>query len=276
MFSLTLRLFTIILALVWTVSAVPITPELSPTVAYPVAKVGLAWANGDNPSLANFKTPQVSMLYTWSPTFPSNAAALGFHPVPMLWGEAQVTTFTQLVVKGYSDTVLGFNEPNEPGQSNLTPASAAALWQQYIQPLKNEGYALISPATSSDPNGLPWMQAFLAECGSTCTFDGMAAHYYDVTSAGLIAYINLWYTTFGKPIWLTEFACQNFNGGLQCTQTEVYEFMYAVTEYMDNTSWVARYCAFGVMTDMQGVNVYNQLMAADGWPTSLGENYINA
>ncbi|KAF7984812.1 hypothetical protein HWV62_11830 [Athelia sp. TMB] len=213
-------------ALYWTVlvSAAP-AASITTVTTNPGAKIGLAWANGDDPSLVHFKTAKVSLLYTWSPSFPSNAKALGFHPVPMLWGKNQVSSFKKLVVKGYSDTVLGFNEPNESGQSNLTAAQGASLWKEYIQPLKNEGYTLISPATSSNPNGMVWMKAFIKACGSTCTvscaeriliavliesfqFDGFATHYYDVTSSGLIDYINLWHKTFGKPIWLTEFACQ--------------------------------------------------------------------
>lgn len=46
----------------------------------------------------------------------------------------------------------------------MSAEDGAALWQQYIQPLANEGYQLISPATSSNPNGKVWMQDFMAAC----------------------------------------------------------------------------------------------------------------
>jgi hypothetical protein len=47
---------------------------------------------------------------TWSPWIPDAARKLGFEPVPMLWGEKQISEFKRLVVKGYARTVLGFNE----------------------------------------------------------------------------------------------------------------------------------------------------------------------
>ncbi len=67
---------------------------------------------------------------------------VGLYPglvFPMLVGSAQaqwddeiVGIFQALDVK----YVLGFNEPDNVAQSNLSPAEAAALWQQHIQPLK--------------------------------------------------------------------------------------------------------------------------------------------
>ena len=46
----------------------------------------------------------------------------------------------------------------------MSPQQGIELWQQYIQPLKNEGYELISPATSSNPNGKVWMTEFFNGC----------------------------------------------------------------------------------------------------------------
>ncbi|RDX48707.1 hypothetical protein OH76DRAFT_650752 [Lentinus brumalis] len=48
------------------------------------------------------------------------------------WDDEIVGIFQALDVK----YVLGFNEPDNVAQSNLSPAEAAALWQQHIQPLK--------------------------------------------------------------------------------------------------------------------------------------------
>jgi hypothetical protein len=88
---------------------------------------------------------------------------------------------------------------------------------------------------------------------------------------------------------------QNFNDpNAQCSQDDVTNFMTTVTQFMDNTDWVAAYFAFGmcmisqlfvfcwlltstsgVMRDMQGVNDLDRLMNDDGTPTSLGTQYIN-
>jgi hypothetical protein len=56
------------------------------------------------------------------------------------------------------------------------------------------------------------------------------------------------HSTFGKNIWVTEFACQNFSGRQQCNQGEVFEYMKEVTGFMDRTDYVRQYFAFGECT----------------------------
>ncbi|KAF9469066.1 glycosyl hydrolase catalytic core-domain-containing protein [Collybia nuda] len=230
-------------------------------------KVGIAWALGEDPALKNFKTNKVSPIYTWSPWIPQKAKSLGFDPIPMLWSEKQLADFKRLVVKGYASTVLGFNEPNQKGQADMTPQHAADVWRQNINPLKDQGYRLISPAVTSAPSGKQWMKDFFTACNG-CHFDGLALHWYGNSPQEFIKYITDFHNTFGLPIWVTEFACQ-------CTRDEVFTFMKTVKDFMNNTSWVAHYFAFGVMHDMVGVNPANQLMASNGFPTDLGYLYIN-
>jgi len=236
-------------------------------------KFGLAWANGDGPDLAKYKTGKYSPIYTWSPFCPSSAKSLGFNCIPMLWGPKQTDNFQRLVKKGYANTVLGFNEPNQSGQSDISPQYGAQLWQQYIQPLKFQGYDLISPATTSAPSGYTWMQDFFGACKG-CTFDGVAVHWYDVNPQAFITYIKKFHDGFGHPIWVTEYACQNFNGGPQCSKDATWNLHQTVTGFMDGTSWVAAYFPFGVMHDMQGVNPTNQMMASGGGPNDLGNWYL--
>ncbi|KAK7024343.1 hypothetical protein VNI00_016386 [Paramarasmius palmivorus] len=205
-------------------------------------KVCLAWSNGEDPALANFVTDFAGILYTWSPNLPTDLH--GYIGVPMLWGLDQVNDFDRLVKPGYANWVLGMNEPDQAGQSNMSPQDAAALWQQHIQPLASQGYQLVSPACTSDPRSKQWMKDFFSACAG-CTFDAIAVHYYDTSADGLIAYLEDFHNTFGKPIWLTEFACQNFNGGTQCSVEEVQQFMSTTIDFMDSTDWVQQYCWFG-------------------------------
>ncbi|KAG5648664.1 hypothetical protein DXG03_000010 [Asterophora parasitica] len=238
-------------------------------------KVGIAWPINDDKALANFKTSKVSPIYTWSPWIPTKAKELGFEPVPMLWGEKQAAEFKRLVVKGYANTVLGFNEPNQQGQSDMSPQRGAQLWKEYIQPLKAQGYSLISPACTNAPSGKQWLKDFFKACDG-CTFDGVALHFYGTDPQVFIDYITDFHNTFNLPIWPTEFACQNFSGsGAQCSRDQVFGFMSKVKNFMDNTSWVAHYFAFGAMYDMNDVNPLNQLLGSNGKPTDLGYLYIN-
>lgn len=50
----------------------------------------------------------------------------------------------------------------------MSPEDGISLWKQYIDPLKYEGYYLISPACTNDQAGLDWMKAFFEGC-TGCT-----------------------------------------------------------------------------------------------------------
>jgi O-glycosyl hydrolase len=205
---------------------------------------------------------------------PKGVNEMGFTFVANLWGDRQKDDFKKLVKKGYAEYAMGMNEPNEKGQSNMDPRHGADLWKEYLQPLKALGYYLLTPPTSSNPNGYDWVKEFVKYCEG-CYFDAVATHWYDVKAEDFIAYQKKWHDGFGKDIWCTEFACQNFRGGKQCTYDETVKFMATVTEWMDNTEWMVAYFAFGAMKDMQGVNKANQLMDSSGKPTALGKQYIS-
>jgi hypothetical protein len=133
----------------------------------------------------------------------------------------------------------------------------------------------------------------MEECGG-CRFDAIALHYYDISVDGFIKYIELWRKSFpGLPIFITEFADQNFNGGSQASKDEVWAFWSGAIKYMNSQPDIIAYFGFGmfittlvcddpsltwiigIMHDMQGVNTLNQLMASSSNPTDLGYAYIH-
>jgi len=236
-------------------------------------KVCLAWPNGPN-NLDNFLTENVKALYTWSPDGPSKGDLHGVDFFPMLWGDRQVTQFEN-DVKGGGDFILGFNEPNESGQSNMTPQHGCDLWHEHMEPKVALGYKLISPAPSSRPNGLDWVKSFL-QCCSDCHVHGIAVHWYDMSASKLQTYLESFHNAFpNMPIYLTEYALQNFNGGAQATMDQIWAFHQEMGPWINSQDWMALHCPFGFMTDMQGVNPLNQLMDNNGNPTPLGSMIIN-
>lgn len=237
-------------------------------------KVGLGWAVNDDNALKHFKTGSVGAIMTWSPWMPAVAKSLGFRRCPMLWGPKQISQFQSLVKPGYADCVMGFNEPDQPSQSNLSPDYAAKLWKQYIEPLKNQGYQLISPACTNAPSGKTWMKEFLKACNGGCTIHGLAVHFYGTDPNAMISYLKDMHSTFGYPVWATEFACQNFSGGPQCNKDQVWHFMQTVKPFMDSQSWIPHYFAFGTLYDMGNVNPLNQLLGSNGYPNALGSYYV--
>jgi len=242
------------------------------------SKAGLAWPNGNWNNYKQYTTTgKVSWYYTWSPDAIS-APDLEF--VPMLWGPTQVQAFTSSIndtLKHNKVTaVLGFNEPQEPQQSNLTVEQGAQLWMSYIEPLKAQGLRLGTPAPSGNPNGVTWLQGWLEACNGGCNPDFLAVHWYDVNATAFQEYLINYHNIFNLPIWVTEWACQNFNGGPQCTQQEVIDLLNQTQAFMDSTDWVERYAWFGVMENLGGVNPDDAMMSSTGSITTLGQQYINA
>jgi len=191
----------------------------------------------------------------------------------MLWGPTKLAEFQQLVVKGYATIALGFNEPDIPSESNLTPQYAAQLWKEHMNPLKAQGYTLASPATVT---GIQWMVDFFKACNGGCHVDVIAAHWYGKDPNKLKTYLEAFHTQFNLPIWLTEVACQEFVSGVsQCNSGDVWNLMKALVSY-ESIPWFEMWCYFGAMHDMTNVNVLNQLMAADGSPNTLGDYFLYA
>lgn len=237
-------------------------------------KLLLAWPNGPT-NLDKFQYgTNVAGIYTWSPWKPDNCKVPFF---PMLWSGKQKSDFTSQVTNAKTTTpelVLGFNEPNQGDQSNMSAADGAALWNQMILPLKAKGAKLVSPATTSAPSGKTWIQDMNKACGGDCGFDYIALHWYGTSIDSFKAYVDDWYKTFGKPLIISEYACQDFSGGAQCTKDQTNTFHYTMGAWFDQHPGVAMYSPFGFMADMNNVNYDNQLMAPDGGPNDLGSWYL--
>jgi hypothetical protein len=200
----------------------------------------------------------------------------------MIWGSSSLDA----KLPAGSRYVLGFNEPNFKAQSNLTPAQAAADWPMVQAAAKATGAALVAPAvnycgSSADPSGCSdpsvtdpytWLEDFFAAC-SGCTVDYVAVHWYNCDLPSLQAYLegNLdaggglqGFVQFGKPIWLTEFACDNSHG-----EADQEAYMRAAVPYLEGNSHVFRYSWFNAS------NISNALvMNADGTLTALGKVYV--
>ena len=144
----------------------------------------------------------------------------------------------------------------------MDPQTAAALWKQYIEPQVAKGYKTCSPAMSSRPNGKNWMSDFMAAC-KDCTVcahivslhaaidsfmyqvDYQCVHWYDIGFDNLKTYLTDYHNQLGLPILLTEFADQNFNGGAQASQGEIFQFMGQALKFFDETDWILAACPFG-------------------------------
>lgn len=228
-------------------------------------KVGLAWAVRNAMDIDSFKLNKVSWYYSWGATPGWNNAPSDLSFCPMLWGR-DTSEFEKHVLNkpngkfNRAKCVLGINEPEQKGQANMDVSEGCNLMRKYVVPLKEKGYYIVSPATSSAPSGLDWMKDFRSSCSDVWDkVDAVAIHYYDVSTSGFKKYVTKWHNEFKKPIWVTEYACQNFNGGSQCSESHAQQFHEEMANWFDSQSYVQAYAPFGIMMNMQGVSGTNRL-----------------
>ncbi|TEB25018.1 hypothetical protein FA13DRAFT_1578838, partial [Coprinellus micaceus] len=250
-------------------------------------KAGLAWANGNTvdiqPFLATGKVSWCVFSRFSSRSWGSRGKDVELEWVPLFWGAKSVPDYQRNLdeaVKRANESektrvraILGMNEPEQPGQSNMTAQEGLDLWMEYMEPLRTQyGVRLGSPAVSSGPAGKRWMQDFLALCDGRCNVDFIALHAF-------IAHLWDYRFTFNRTMWVTEWACHSFvnaseNG--RCSEEGVAAFMNKTQGFMDQTDWVEKYAWFGAMKDLQGVNEENALMDSNGGVSTLGRQYVNA
>ncbi|GJE89229.1 glycoside hydrolase family protein [Phanerochaete sordida] len=239
------------------------------------AKAGLAWpANEPSGDIQQFTTTgKVQWFYTFGPA--GFASALEF--VPMLGSAGQAAdwdaTIAGTIASLHVTHAMGFSEPDQAAGANLSPAAAAALWQQHIQPLAQQGIVLGSPAPSSAPAGLTWLQQWFALC-SGCTVDFVAMHWTGTSATAFIEDVTEFHDVLQKPIWVTEWACEDDNGGDGCSPENVASFMSATQQFMDTTDFVERYAWSGVFG--LGFVTDDSIVDANGNINALGEQYIGA
>jgi hypothetical protein len=163
---------------------------------------------------ADLATVDVSWYYDWAynntynsdPTFPPLPATPGVQYVPMIWGDWELygDDPPSSGISG-AQALLGFNEPDDASQSNMTVARALTLWPQ----LESTGLPLGSPAPGGSGGGLAWLSSFMAGSGPYVPrVDFICCHWYSEYNSGYANigdFLDYFHTTYpGKPVWLTE------------------------------------------------------------------------
>ncbi|KJA26197.1 glycoside hydrolase family 128 protein [Hypholoma sublateritium FD-334 SS-4] len=196
-----------------------------------------------------FMESHIGWWYDWSATPSKPGAPVA---VPMLWGDGTVDAQDASRFKAFAKLtssaaaaprfVLGYEEPDCPsgaGSAGMSVADGVATWQAHVAPLRARGTKLGSPSMCKQADET-WLAQF-AEAITT-PWDFTAVHINKNSLAGVqkdIAH----YKKYGKPIWVTEFACvDDVNGFTPCTdQGEINAFINAVVPYFERTPDVYAY-----------------------------------
>jgi hypothetical protein len=220
----------------------------------------------------------VSWWYDWEQG-PTGCTSTPF--VPMVWGHANEQTAAGIasevsagVTAGYA-YVLGFNEPDNASQSNIPVATAISLWPSF----NNPSVLIGSPATQGNATGLTWIQDFMTQVNADTTgklrVDFIATHWYGWDTGACDPAANTlesWIAGIeaipgNRPIWLTEWGCDNDSNPNAATVEAFYAGALAMFAKHPR---VVRYAWYQWET-------YNELVNADGGAlTTLGTAYTDA
>jgi hypothetical protein len=222
----------------------------------------------------------VSWYYNWmqNETEPCRDGS-GGEFVPMVWGHtgdeqnatAIASAVKTFVSRGYT-SVLGFNEPDNPSQSNIPVATAITLWPSFDVP----GIRIGSPGTAANANpGQAWFKDFMAKHdAASLRSDFLAIHWYgwnagscDAKASQLESYLK-WAEGFAgnRPIWITEWGCLNQSAPDAAT---VVTFFKAAVAMFAKHPRVERYSWYPWSTNCA-------LNNKDGTLTELGTAYAAA
>ncbi|HLH52845.1 MAG TPA: LamG-like jellyroll fold domain-containing protein [Verrucomicrobiae bacterium] len=174
------------------------------------------------------------------------------------------------------NTLLGYNEPDNSGQANMSIASAIGAWGDLLA----TGLRVGSPATT-DGGRSSWLYPFVQQADAAgLRVDVIAAHYYwasnpaDPTGAANLMYsflLDIWNHTH-RPIWVTE-----WNNGANWTDNNPFPVptyaqqqscIDAMTQMLENTPFVERYALFNWVENPRA-------LVTNGVPTPAGVTYSN-
>jgi hypothetical protein len=204
-------------------------------------------ANGDGSRLASSKS---SWYYDWSPNASNKVNDPNAQFIPMIWGQGNMNDQDLAAAKNSnSSTLFTFNEPDLPGQSNMTPQQALDNWDR----LEATGKKLASPAISNGPDGVKWLDQFMQGAqASGKRVDSISLHWYGSSSSSTqqnlaamkdhIEQIHKKYPNL--PINLTEFGVDpNGNSAGQDP-----EFLKQAEQMLNGMDYVQMYAPYGLGT----------------------------
>ncbi len=194
----------------------------------------------------------------------------------MIWeytGDPQfVENIAAAAKKEGTKELLGFNEPDQAKQANMSLEKALAAWPI----LEKTGLRLGSPACVHPDN--EWMKAFMEGVKKRqLRVDFVCIHSYGKPDArAFLNRLEAIHRLYRKPIWITEFAIGDWQAkspaGNKFKPEEVLRFMEDVLPQLDKLDFLERYAWFPADSGSNALGT-SALWDADGKLTRLGECY---
>ncbi|KAF6241884.1 hypothetical protein HO173_000596 [Letharia columbiana] len=215
-----------------------------------VKGIGMLWGNGD--------------LNETDPTAPIGTAAAD--------DKNRYAAYTDLPASPAPDYMMGFYEPDWPApySSNMNAPTAATAWKATLGKLGNTLVGSPSMATQMDET---WLTPFMEALGVTePPWDYTCIHTNKNTSDGVKADVGYYWTKYGKPVWVSEFACVNDKSWTMCDQDTVNTFIPEVVDFFEKNASVI---AYGYSNGAGLGSVWPLINSTTGKLTSSGNCYLD-
>ena len=171
-----------------------------------------------------------------------------------------------------STHLLGFNEPDQEKQANLTVDEAIAAWPDLL----GTGLRLGAPAVSD--GGLRWLYEFIEKADAAgLRVDFVPVHYYRATpnpgderaaATQFYNFLKAIHDRVKRPLWVTEWNNgANWTKAPDPTYAQQKAAIGKMIEMLDKTPFVERYALFNWVEDVRNVQ------RKDGSLTPAGEIY---
>ncbi|KAK0547017.1 hypothetical protein OC846_002037 [Tilletia horrida] len=205
--------------------------------------------------------------------------------VPMFWGQklySQWQNVKNTINSIYTPAnILAQNEPDQSGQANTDPQTAAQQWVNELAQYQDKGIRISSPQMSYDQN---WLGSFMStlqnQYGRRPNF--IALHFYGTADDngfnGLVQYVQAVHGAYGLPIWMTELGAVASSNP---SEDQVDQWMHRCMEFLQGEGYVERVAWFGDFAQNQNpdgyVSNYNALFSSadDGSLTELGNDWVH-
>jgi hypothetical protein len=165
--------------------------------------------------------------------------------------------------------LLSVNEPDMVGGPNQMRMDECLSVHKSIETTINPKL-LGSPAITKR-YGIPYLETFLKGTEfykPRCDF--ICVHWYDYNAEDLIKHIELLWSLFKKPIWLTEFSIVDWKNKLPINEEIIKKFIDIAIPFLENCPYVHRYSWFSsnknesVLTQSSIVNFETNNLNASG------------
>ena len=240
-------------------------------------KKGFCTSVRRNDWLTQINALNAKWFYSWSADIPEGVPQ-GVDFAPMIWGwngdKTQLTLdrIKTLKKEGTIKHLMGFNEPDQHDQSNLTVETALNAWPKLME----AGLPLTSPGCVHPDD--QWMIEFMNGVDQRkLRVDIVCVHSYGgLNAVHLMERLEKVYKMFQRPIWITEFAVGDWQAKTvrenRHSPKEIAKFMREVLPMLDEAEFVDRYCWRSANPDARALGT-SALFDSDDKLTELGEIY---